>query len=146
MGVVVVVDMSQMRVLSVSGVRRGVGCPRQTRLIYGGPERDVDKLGPGCPSTWYPPAMVSRSSHEENFCFRKSTYEIYFRGGPRRWRGPPLCCVEVKLSRRFLRGRGVMSCIGHSPQLPNPASSQNLGEARPDGDVEIGSRGAGAEW
>ena len=59
---------------------------------------------------------------------------------------PPLCCVEVKLSRRFLRGRGVMSCIGHSPQLPNPASSQNLGETRPDGDVEIGSRGAGAEW
>ena len=68
-GVVVVADMSKLRDLVANEVRRGVGCPGQTRLNSGGPGRDVDELGPGCPSTWTPPTMVSRSSHEENFFF-----------------------------------------------------------------------------
>ena len=59
--------------------------------------------------------------------------------------GPPLGCMEVKFSHRILRGRGVMSGIDQPPQLPNSASSKSLGETRPDGAVEMGSRGAGVE-
>ena len=49
----------------------GGACPGRTRLNSGGPGRDVDELGPGCPSTWTPPAMVGRSSHEEHFSWSR---------------------------------------------------------------------------